>query len=65
MGKQEEVGVILKCPYCVRKTRTKIYENTLMLHFPLFCQWCKKEYVITVVECSMIVEKKPGKENAI
>ena len=49
----------LKCPYCERKTRTKVLDKTVLLHFPLFCPWCKKEYIISLVERKMSVEKAP------
>ena len=51
----------LKCPYCKRKTRTKVLENTLLLHYPLFCPWCRTEYIVSLVERGMTVERVPSK----
>ena len=33
----------LKCPYCDQKTRTKVYPDTVLLNFPLYCPKCKRE----------------------
>lgn len=43
------------CPICGNKTRTKVYENTVMINFPLFCPKCKKETLINVVKLKMVV----------
>ncbi len=34
------------CPECGAKTRTQILEDTVLMHFPLFCPKCKKESLI-------------------
>lgn len=34
------------CPECSRSTKTKVHRDTILYHFPLFCPWCKKEYII-------------------
>ena len=49
----------LKCPYCDRKTKTKVISKTVLLHFPLYCPWCRKEYLISLVGCNITVEKYP------
>ena len=36
------------CPVCGGKTRVKVYADTLLVHFPLFCPKCKKETLINV-----------------
>ena len=33
------------CPICGNKTRTKVYENTVVLNFPLYCPKCKTKSV--------------------
>ena len=33
-------GDWLKCPKCHKKTRVKVYDNTTLVHFPLYCHWC-------------------------
>lgn len=47
------------CPICNGKTRTKVYENTVLLNFPLYCPKCKKEIRINVVELKMVVSDEP------
>ena len=49
----------LICPHCKSKTRTKVYEDTVLIKFPLFCQKCKAEYRITVVKFKMVLDDKP------
>ena len=46
----------IRCPVCFKKTRTKIYENTVLVSFPLFCPKCKKEIIVDVVNFKMIVK---------
>ena len=41
------------CPACNSKTRTKVYEDTVLLNCPLFCPKCGKEYVVNVVQLKM------------
>lgn len=48
----------LICPCCNSKTKTKVYEDTVLIKYPLFCQKCKAEYRITVVKFKMILEDK-------
>lgn len=40
----------VRCPLCGGKTKTKIYENTVLLEFPLYCYKCKKEYITSVTK---------------
>lgn len=45
------------CPICHSKTRTKVYSDTVMINFPLFCPKCKTETLINVVKLKMVVSK--------
>lgn len=36
------------CPVCSQKTHTKIRQDTVLRHFPLFCPKCKRECLIDV-----------------
>lgn len=45
------------CPICGEKTRTKIYEDTVLVHFPLYCPKCKKETRIDVVQKKMVISE--------
>lgn len=41
----DEKGFVL-CPLCGRRTKTKVYRDTILKRFPLYCGWCKKEIII-------------------
>lgn len=43
--KVSDKGFVL-CPKCGQRTKTKVLPETVLRHFPLFCPWCKKEYII-------------------
>lgn len=47
------------CPICGGKTRTKVYEDTILLNFPLYCPKCKKEIRIDVVQLKMVLSDEP------
>lgn len=47
------------CPLCGKKTRTKVYEDTTLINFPLYCPKCQKEIRINMVQLKMIVSDEP------
>jgi len=47
------------CPICDGKTRIKVYEDTVLLKFPLYCPKCKKEIEINVVNLKMESTEEP------
>ena len=47
------------CPIFGRKTRTRVYQDTVLVKFPLFCATCKKETRINVVQMKMVVSDEP------
>lgn len=47
----------VRCPICDGKTRTKVYADTVLVKFPLFCPKCKKEIRIDVVQLKMVISK--------
>jgi len=47
------------CPICHGKTRTKIYKDTVILNFPLFCPKCKKETRIHVKNLKIAITTEP------
>jgi uncharacterized protein YbaR (Trm112 family) len=49
----------LLCPVCDGKTRLKIWEDTVLKHFPLYCPKCKQETLINVKQLNMSVIKEP------
>lgn len=47
----------IRCPICNGKTRTRIYEDTTLIKFPLYCPKCKKETLVDVVQFKMVISK--------
>lgn len=47
------------CPVCKSKTRIKIREDTVLLHFPLFCPKCRQETLINVEQLIISIIKEP------
>lgn len=48
---QDETKTLwIHCPFCGAKTETKIYPNSLLLHFPLYCPNCDKEYSVDIIQ---------------
>jgi len=45
----------IPCPLCGRKTHTKVYADTVLVRFPLYCLKCKKEIPINVINLKMVV----------
>ena len=54
----------IRCPICDGKTRTKVYADTVLVNFPLFCPKCKKEIRIDVVQLKMVISKWARRKNA-
>lgn len=57
MEDQANDSLWVPCPICGSKTRTKVYEDTVMINFPLFCPKCKKETLINIVKLKMTVSE--------
>ena len=53
------ISTWVRCPTCNGKTRTKIYADSVLINFPLFCPKCKKETTVDVVHLKMIASKEP------
>jgi hypothetical protein len=51
----------IKCPFCNGETQTKVYPDTVLLNFPLFCFKCKREAKVDVVKLKMVISKAPDK----
>lgn len=52
-------SIWVRCPFCDNKTRIKVFDDTVLINFPLFCPWCKKETIINVVKLKMVISKEP------
>lgn len=50
-----EDSLWVSCPSCGRKTHTKVYQDTVLVRFPLYCPKCKKETLIDVAKLKMVV----------
>lgn len=44
----------IPCPVCKEKTDVKIYEDTVLLNFPLYCSKCKHKTLINVIHLKMV-----------
>ena len=49
----------IRCPFCDGKTRVKVFEDTVLINFPLYCPRCKREMVINVVKRKIVISKEP------
>lgn len=58
MDNTSEKSLWIRCPICQGKTRTKVYDDTVLLNFPLYCPKCKKEILINVVDLKMVISNK-------
>lgn len=57
MSDNEKPSLWVRCPNCGGKTRTKVYEDTVLIKFPLYCPKCKTEILIDVVKLKMVISK--------
>ena len=51
-------SVWVNCPVCHNKTKTKIYQDTLALRFPMYCPKCKKEMRAISKRSKKVVQNK-------
>ena len=54
-----ELSRWVPCPKCGGKTRTKVYSNSALVKFPLFCPKCRKETLIDAVQLKMVLSAEP------
>lgn len=47
----------IRCPICNGKTRTKVYDDTVLIKFPVYCPKCKREMLIDVVQLKMVLSR--------
>jgi ribosomal protein L44E len=59
MGNASKSSLWIHCPVCGGKTRTKMYDDTVLLNFPLYCPKCKKEIRVNVVKLKMTLNNEP------
>lgn len=46
------------CPDCKAKTKTKIYADSVLIHFPLYCPRCKKEMSVDIIQQKIYASPK-------
>lgn len=59
MRRREKLFHWMVCPACNTKTKIKLYENTVLLNFPLYCPRCKREFTVGVIKFNMVVSDEP------
>lgn len=47
------------CPFCGSKTKTQIRTETVLEKFPLYCQRCKRESIVTARNGKIIKVEEP------
>lgn len=52
------------CPLCQRNLQIKIYEDTVLLNSPVYCDSCQKEMIINVVKCRLQLINESCQDNA-
>ena len=45
------------CPICGSKTQTKVFEDTIVHNFPLYCPKCTTEVRVDITQLKMTVSK--------
>lgn len=48
----------VRCPICRGKTRTKVYADSVLVKFPLYCPKCKHTTCIDVVDRKLVCHSK-------
>lgn len=59
MTKIQKESMWVHCPFCHNKTRTKVYEDTVLLKFPLYCPKCKRVIRVSIVKLKMVLSDEP------
>lgn len=57
MEEEKKIAHWIPCPYCKKKTDIKIYNDTVLFKFPLYCVKCQKEALIDVMQLKMATSK--------
>ena len=50
----EKEPLMVRCPVCNSATGVKVFEDTVLLNFPLTCPCCKQETIIIVVKLKLV-----------
>lgn len=57
MNANRKNSLWIHCPIYGGKTRTKVYDDTVLVKFPLYCPKFKKEIKIDVIQLKMVLSK--------
>ena len=49
----------IRCPICGNKTRDRFREDTVLIHYPLYCPKCKQETLINAKDLHITIIKEP------
>lgn len=55
MGDRKDDARWVPCPICGSRTQTRVYPDTVLVNFPLYCRKCRKETRINVVQLKMVM----------
>lgn len=55
----KEESLWVRCPICQSKTRAKVYGDTILLNFLLYCPKCKEEVRINIVKLKLVLSDEP------
>lgn len=53
--------LLIRCPFCDSATMTKVYPETVLIHFPLYCPQCDREIIVNVVNRRMVISDEHDK----
>ena len=45
------------CPVCRGETRAKVYDDTVLVNFPLYCPKCKREMRVNVANLRIVLSE--------
>ena len=54
MNTEPKKTYLLPCPDCMEKTDVKIYKDTSLFNFPLYCPHGKKEILVNVFQLKIV-----------
>lgn len=62
---QKEKIKWLLCPVCGNKTRNRVREDTILIHYPLYCPKCRQECLVDVKDLQVRVIKESLSEREV
>lgn len=48
---------MVRCPLCNGKTGVKVFEDTVLLNFPITCPCCQQETIINIVKLKLVLSE--------